>query len=57
MWHLQETKEQVAGILKSGVKGVAWGIEQATDLAYKFAPDDWEKSTVRIDLQDMMWFQ
>lgn len=45
---MQDTKEQVSGLLKSGVRSVAWGIDQATDLAYKVAPDSWDKSTVRI---------
>ena len=45
---VQELKLQVADILKTVVKGAAWAIEQGTEVAYGFAPDNMERSTVRL---------
>jgi hypothetical protein len=44
----QDTKVQVADILKTGVRLVAGGIDTATDLLYTVVPDSIEKPTVRL---------
>jgi hypothetical protein len=44
---IQEVKIAVADVLKTGVRGVAWAVDQATELAYKVAPDSMDRSTVR----------
>lgn len=43
---VQELKVQVGDALKSVVKAAAWAIEQGTEVAYGFAPDSMERSTV-----------
>lgn len=45
---MQELKLQVADVLKTVVKGAAWAIEQGTEVAYGFAPDNMERGTVRL---------
>jgi 3-methyladenine DNA glycosylase Tag len=42
----QETKEMVAGMLKSGVRVVSQGIDAAADAVSGLVPDSIEKSTV-----------
>jgi hypothetical protein len=43
---VQELRLQVADVLKTVVRGVAWVIEQGTEVAYGFAPDNMERGTV-----------
>ena len=45
---MQDTSERVSNALKGGVRVVAGGIEKVTDAAMNVAPDNVERSTVRL---------